>query len=179
MKRFALLLISLALLISISSCSTKHSPPSSSSISSALSSPYDAEIRAEYKGMAFTAKIHKILPGYCDISFSSPKSLKDLSVSFKENCVDISYKGISVSLDPDEISGSAAAALVVSALDKITSPSGIDVALVDSALIVSGETNGDYFELRLDPKTYNILSLNSPSKDLKVEFVNFDFVRTE
>ncbi len=179
MKRFTVLLFAFIFMIPLCACSKNPAPPSSSSISSALSSPYDAEIRAEYKGITFTAKIHKILPGYCDISFSSPQSLKDLSVSFKENCVDISYKGIAVSLDPKEISGSAAAALVVSALDQITSPDGINVSLVDSALIVSGETDGDYFELRLDPKTYNLLSLNSPSKELKVEFLNFDFVKTE
>ena len=179
MKRTIIIFSVFVLLSFFASCTKPKQKISDSSISSALSSPYDTEISVSYKDISFDARIHKILPGYCDIYFTSPESLKDLAVSFKKDIAEFDYKGFSFSLDPDEISGSAAVSLILKALEKASSAEGLNFSLDGSAVCVCGEISGSRFELRLDPKNYNLFTLSSPENDLYVEFKNFDFVKTE
>lgn len=164
------LLISLLLF----GCAVKD--PTPENISGALANPYEAELQVRSRGLEMSAVISKQTPGYCNVEFTAPALLNGLSMQFKPDSADISYKGLSVSVDPASLPESAVAKLVVAALDQVTRQDGLRVQIVDSALVISGTSDSTTFYLSLDSANYNILKLRIPSEELEIDFINFSFV---
>lgn len=136
---------------------------------------YRTTAHINYKDLKASASISQETPSSCSVVFESPPSLKEMAFVFRQDSVDLSYKGLSFSFNPDSMPGGAVAKLAVSAINKAMKDEGLNVALDGSALEVTGMLENGEFSLKLDGKTGNLLKLSVPAEELEIEFVNFQF----
>lgn len=137
---------------------------------------YSSTANITYKELQATATITQESPQSCAVVFSSPPSLKDMAFVFHKDNVDLNYKGMSFSFNPNSLPGGAVAGMAVSAINTAMRDDGLQVELADDALEVSGVMQSGEFKLRLDAKNGNLLKLSVPAEELEIEFVNFQFL---
>jgi hypothetical protein len=137
---------------------------------------FDTTANITYRDLKATATITQETPQSCAITFSSPASLQDMSFVFREGVVDLGYKGVSFTFDPQTLPGGALAKIAVAGVNKAMKDDGITVDYTEGVLSLSGLLESGEFTLRLDPENGNLLKLLVPAEDLEIEFVNFTFL---
>ena len=140
-----------------------------------MSRPFDAEATITMKDLVLTADINRTEPGQATIRITEPKNLSGMNFSYDGDDITVSYMGFSVQLDGNSKLVSNVASLIVSALDKAASPSGVDVSMEEDALLVSGESDSGKFSIRLDKENGSIISVQVPEVDFECRFDDFLF----
>lgn len=163
----------------ISSC-TRHNTKGSDSNSFTLpfsdsapqlSDTFEATAVIRYKDFDATAVIHQDAQA-CSLSFTTPDSLKDMSVTYGDAGIDLSYKGLSFTFDPSSIPGGAVAQMMMSAIGEAIR-GGVEVDLKDDAALYSGVIDAGPFTLTADKETGRLLYLSVPRAELEIEFTEF------
>lgn len=111
----------------------------------------------------------------CLITFASPDSLKDLSFDYAGELVTVKYAGLSFSVNPDSMPGQALSSMLISTLNSSLADRGVSVEDTGGAIRILGQNDDSEFELLLDRKNGNALSLSVPEDELSLEFYNFSF----
>lgn len=137
---------------------------------------YSTTANITYKELRAVAAISQETPSSCSVTFESPPSLESMGFIFRQDGVDMSYKGLSFSFEPDSLPGGAVARLAVSAINKAMNDDGLSVGIDGSALEVRGIMESGDFILRMDKETGNLIKLSVPGEELEIEFVNFRFL---
>jgi hypothetical protein len=96
---------------------------------------------------------------------------------FHGDTVDLSYKGLSFSFDPQSLPGGAVAQIAVSSINRAMKDDGITMDYSAGALTLSGIMESGEFTLRLDKENGNLIKLWVPSEELEIEFANFTFLQ--
>ena len=144
-------------------------------VTSNLNSPYNTKAVLQYQDIKANLDMIKS-EGRCEITFESPASLKDLTFDYTGDLVTVKYGKLSFSVEPDSMPGQAMSSLLISSLNSALNDRGVTLKQENSAIKVTGKTNGSEFELVLDRKNGNALSLNVPEDDLSLQFFNFSFI---
>jgi hypothetical protein len=137
---------------------------------------FDTAANITYRDLKATATITQETPQSCAVTFSSPASLQDMSFVFREGVVDLAYKGVSFTFDPQTLPGGALAKIAVAGVNKAMKDDGVTVDYTEGVLSLSGLLESGEFTLRLDPENGNLMKLLVPAEDLEIEFVNFTFL---
>lgn len=176
MKKIYVLLAGLAFLCFASACAKNKKPQIN--VAEELAKPFESTVAVRYKEIDATLKIAKRAPGYCKLSFESPQSLKDMTVEFTVDAVNIDYKALHTSFKPSSISGSALSKLLITAIDSAAMEEGVHIEYNDDIMLISGRLSGDgsEFTMRIDPNNGNIIRLSVPQDDFEAEFSNFSFI---
>ncbi len=171
-RRIARILLAVSLLLLVS-CNRDAVTPEN--VTDSLSSSYNTKAVVEYQDIKANLEMIKS-EGRCEVTFDSPASLKDLSFDYNGDLVTVKYGKLSFSVEPDSMPGQALSSLLVSSLNTALNDRGVSVKQEDNAIKVVGQTNGSDFELVLDRKNGNALSLKVPEDDLSLQFYNFSFI---
>ena len=126
--------------------------------------------------LSATAIIKRENPQACSVSFMSPSSLEGLSFMFEAERIDLSYKSLILSVNPNSMPGGAIAVATVGALNAAMSDRDISVSSAGNALTLSGSLYNEGFVLALDEKSCEILRLDIPGQELSVDFSGFTLI---
>lgn len=137
---------------------------------------YTTTAKIGYRDLQATARISQESPSSCAVTFESPESLEDMGFIFREDSVDLSYKGLSVTFEPDTLPGGAVAKMAVTAINKAMKDDGLTVAMTDGALEIRGMMESGEFILTINKETGNLMKLSVPAEELEIEFANFKFL---
>ena len=137
---------------------------------------YTTTAKMTYRNLALAATISRESPQSCALTFTSPESLKDMSMVFWNDRVALSYKNASFSFDPKSVPGNAAAQLAVCAMNAAMRGEGVVVDCTDQVITVSGRLDSGEFILQLDRAAGNFLKLSIPAQKLEMEFTDFSFL---
>ena len=141
-----------------------------------LTEPFESTILMDYGDLSAEGFFSKKAPGYCMIEFAKPERIAGLKAEIEGEIATISFKGESMTIDPDTIPGSAALKIIAAAIDSAVQNQGIRVAYDQEAIKITGENDSGSFELQLDKENKNILKLSSPDNKLNVRFTGFKFL---
>ena len=176
MKKACALLAVLFIIFTVAACAKKSQNNSNAAVE--LAKPFESTITVHYKDINAVVKLAKRQPGYCRLSFTAPEALKDMTVEFTLDKVNIDYKTLRTSFNPSTIPGSALSKMLVSAIDKATKEDGVRIEYKDDIMLISGklEGEGSEFILRIDRNNGNIIRLSVPADDFEAEFLDFNFI---
>ena len=129
-----------------------------------LKTPLETTAHLQYQGVdaRMTIKGEGAGRSYT-LSFAEPASLKDVEMVFTEDKVTVQYQDLSMSVKPETLTEGMAGDLLMDALQTALGPDNVKLSRQEGVLIVQGRLdNGGSFELQLDSKTGNFLSLSVP-----------------
>lgn len=141
-----------------------------------LGKPFESTVSIRYHGMEATAHLVRQAPGCSRLSFQSPKALEGLSVEITTDRVDIGYSGLHTSLAPGLLPESAIPELIAGVINAAGRETGVTADSKNGVLTLSGQTESGTYELRLDAKSGNILSLSVPAAKLEAVFQDFNYL---
>jgi hypothetical protein len=157
-------------------CALRQAPQSPANPLVSHVGNFDTTANITYRDLKATATITQETPQSCAVTFSSPASLQDMSFVFREGVVDLGYKGVSFTFDPESLPGGALAKIAVAGVNTAMKDDGVTVDYTEGVLSLSGLLESGEFTLRLDPENGNLMKLLVPAEDLEIEFVNFTFL---
>ncbi|NMA79468.1 MAG: hypothetical protein GX967_02335 [Clostridiales bacterium] len=164
-----ILLIVLSLSI-LTSCKGKDSPTPPD-----LNRGFTCNADINYGDLSATAEIKRTGAGVWDLKFTSPKNLKDISLSYSEGDVKVGYKGFSFSISESALPIKAIASSIIGAIDNAATQSGIDVKSSGDDFIINGKTDVGNYILTINPEDDTVISVSIPDIDLLVTFDSFTF----
>ena len=171
--RYIIALICTVLLLALTSCSRPKTPET---LFEGHSGNFDTTANISYRELSATARITRETPRSCSVTFTSPESLADVAFIFWSDRVELNYKAMSFTFDPNSVPGGAVARIAVGAINAALSGKGLAVQYEDSALTLSGTLDSGDFILRVDQNDQSLLRLSIPEQQLDIEFINFTFL---
>lgn len=157
------------------SSSAKISGRNSHQVSTNLAKPFDAKATITMKDLKMTADINQTRAGECTVKITEPKTLSGMQFIYNGNDVSVSYKGFTVKLNQDSKLVQTVAGIIVEAINKASSPSGIDISIDGGRLLLQGDSDAGKFKMLLDKENGSIVSLSVPSVDFECNFTDFIF----
>ncbi len=173
MKRFAAICTSLALVAGLlGGCGRTSSllPPNAQEVSEVVSQPFDAEAVIRMGDMEAVVDLNKSEAGVFSFTFTEPKALSGMTVSMDDETVGLSYLGMHIEGDSEQVLNSSAVKAIVSALNQAAKPNGIEIGVEGTAITVSGDSESGKFLLTLDPRSRSMLTLSIPELELTCHF---------
>lgn len=156
---------------------SRETPQTGEDVAAQLSQPFDAKATIRMEDLVLTADVNRTAPGQLCLAVSEPASLSGMQFAYDGEEITVSYRGLSVRLDDDSILVTSLVKIIVSAIDKASSPSGVNVAVEGDALVVSGESDSGQFDIRLDKANGSIASLHLPELDFECRFDDFAYAK--
>lgn len=141
-----------------------------------LNTSYTSTMDISYHEIRATATIDQQYPGNYKIKFTQPAVMSGMELETEGQLIRIKYRELSAQFNSDEFFDSSIAKTVISTLNNVTVEEGLEFSLENESLIVSGVGETGKFNLRIDRKNGNLLSLDVPDEELKVEFKDFKFL---
>lgn len=174
-RKIILVLLAILLATFVTGCALKKQSvkPQNRAIHAA---GFDTTAEIKYKTLSATAKISQETPAQCTVAFSSPESLEGLSFAFHENGVDMAYRGLMFTFDPDSVPGTAAASMAVRAINAVMRDQGVELRSDGSFIELQGTMDSGEFLLRVDAESGNLLKLSVPDEDFEIVFGGFTFL---
>lgn len=138
---------------------------------------FESNLTIQYGELAAEATFVRTSPGLCRLSVTSPEELAGTELVFEQDKVTLTYLGMTMSVDPSSVPGTAVIKLLTGAVDSVLQEEGVTLSYEDSVLLLEGQvgTSGN-FTLRVDSETGNLLSLSVPDEALEVSFRDFKFL---
>ncbi len=131
---------------------------------------FTAKADIHFGDIEATATINRIGDGVCDITLISPQALNGMKFQYNGNDIEISYLGMSVTMDDDSMLANAMTAAIVKAVDTAARGSGISMKKSGKAILLEGENENGSFSLTFDKENGSLLSLIVPALDLECTF---------
>ncbi|MGI5895047.1 MAG: hypothetical protein ACOX6P_10735 [Candidatus Merdivicinus sp.] len=173
MKRLAQIILSVCLCGILGGCGVNggvSSVPDAETVSQAVQQPFDAVAEIKMGGIEATADLNKSEEDVFTFTFTAPKTLSGMTVTMDKENIGLSYLGLHVEADSEEVLSSSVTKAIVASINKAAEPEGITVGVEGTAITVSGETESGEFVLTLDPRSRSMLSLSIPELDLTCHF---------
>ncbi|MBR5485253.1 MAG: hypothetical protein IKV41_01940 [Oscillospiraceae bacterium] len=141
-----------------------------------LNKPFDSTADITYKGVHAKAAFNRCADGSFNIEFLQPSAVKGCVFNVKGEQISISHHGININLSTNEFLNSSAVKMAVKSINDALYSSGITLSAQDNSITLSGiGENGEFF-LKLDSANGNLMSVEIPSSDFRMEFNDFKFI---
>lgn len=147
--------------------------PDAAAVASQLSQPFDAKATIRMEDLVLTADINRTAPGQLTLAVTEPAALSGMQFAYDGTDITVSYLGLSVRLNDDSVLVTSLVRMIVDAIDKASSQSGVNVSIDGETLLVSGESASGDFDIRLNPEDGSIASLHLPELDFECRFDDF------
>lgn len=169
MKKIIPVFISFILVISLCACSgggknVKFTPQ--------LNQPFVVTAKIQYGDQESDAVFRRYGKANWDIEFSSPNTLAGVILSFRDDKVDASYKGLSFSVPKTALPVKSIISAFIEAVDTNADKPELEAVEKDDMMEVSGELQQGKYTLKLD-KNGGIAEYSMPNLELKITFSDF------
>lgn len=145
-------------------------PPQAQAAAETLQKPFQAAADIRMGGIEASADLNKSEDGVFSFVFQKPATISGMTVTMDRETIGLSYLGLHVEADSEEVLNSAVTKAIVAAINRAAQPEGVSVSVEGTAITVSGETETGDFSLTLDQRNQSLLTLSIPSLDLECSF---------
>ena len=169
MKKIIPIFLSVFLIISMCACSSggknvKFSPK--------LNEPFVVTAKIQYGDQESDASFRKYSKANWDIEFSSPNTLSGVILSYRDDKVDASYKGLSFSVPKTALPIKSIISTFIDVADSTADLPEIEATEKEGLMIIEGETQQGKYTLKLD-NSGGLSEFSMPNLDLKIVFTDF------
>ena len=169
MKKIFPIFLSVFLIISMCACSSggknvKFSPK--------LNEPFVVTAKIQYGDQESDASFRKYSKANWDIEFSSPNTLSGVILSYRDDKVDASYKGLSFSVPKTALPIKSIISTFIDVADSTADLPEIEATEKEGLMIIEGETQQGKYTLKLD-NSGGLSEFSMPKLELKIVFTDF------
>ena len=169
MKKIIPIFLSVFLIISMCACSSggknvKFSPK--------LNEPFVVTAKIQYGDQESDASFRKYSKVNWDIEFSSPNTLSGVILSYRDDKVDASYKGLSFSVPKTALPIKSIISTFIDVADSTADLPEIEATEKEGLMIIEGETQQGKYTLKLD-NSGGLSEFSMPNLELKIVFTDF------
>lgn len=169
MKKIIPIFLSVFLIISMCACSSggknvKFSPK--------LNEPFVVTAKIQYGDQESDASFRKYSKANWDIEFSSPNTLSGVILSYRDDKVDASYKGLSFSVPKTALPIKSIISTFIDVADSTADHPEIEATEKEGLMIIEGETQQGKYTLKLD-NSGGLSEFSMPNLELKIVFTDF------
>lgn len=131
-------------------------------------SGFTCGVNITYRALELQGEMTRNEDGKLLVTFSEPKSLSGIAISWDGEDMAMELGGLSVRVDESRIPQSA---LIKSMLRVLTAPP-VDGSLTQEGYVMTGQVDGKAYTLVCEPDTGFLRSLSVPEDELSVTFVD-------
>ena len=169
MKKIIPIFLSVFLIISMCACSSggknvKFSPK--------LNEPFVVTAKIQYGDQESDASFRKYSKANWDIEFSSPNTLSGVILSYRDDKVDASYKGLCFSVPKTALPIKSIISTFIDVADSTADLPEIEATEKEGLMIIEGETQQGKYTLKLD-NSGGLSEFSMPNLELKIVFTDF------
>ena len=169
MKKIIPIFLSVFLIISMCACSSggknvKFSPK--------LNEPFVVTAKIQYGDQESDASFRKYSKANWDIEFSSPNTISGVILSYRDDKVDASYKGLSFSVPKTALPIKSIISTFIDVADSTADLPEIEATEKEGLMIIEGETQQGKYTLKLD-NSGGLSEFSMPNLELKIVFTDF------
>lgn len=167
MKRLLVSVLAGISIISAVSCSSPMKPESSRENN--LNSPFTAKMTVSLDKMNADGTITRNSDSSWIAEFDSPNTLSGVKLTFEENVVKASYKGLDFSVPKSALPVKAMLTNLIDAVDSLAAEEQLSGSESEGVLNISGSLEGGEYTLSVDKNGY-IHTFEMPNNLLKIAF---------
>lgn len=168
MKKYISVFLSFILVLSLCACGSK----SSVKFQPKLGSTFTVNAQIVYGEQESAAVVKRLGMSSWDIEFSSPNTLAGVVLSYRENNVEASYKGLSFSVPKSALPLKAIILTLTDVVDSMSQLDEIECEEKDGSFIYEGENEQGKYVLEMD-KNGGLSKFTMKNLNLEITFTDF------
>ena len=168
MKKYISVFLSFILVLSLCACGSK----SSVKFQPKLGSAFTVNAQIVYGEQESAAVVKRLGMSSWDIEFSSPNTLAGVVLSYRENNVEASYKGLSFSVPKSALPLKAIILTLTDVVDSMSQLDEIECEEKDGSFIYEGENEQGKYVLEMD-KNGGLSKFTMKNLNLEITFTDF------
>lgn len=168
MKKYISVFLSFILVLSLCACGSK----SSVKFQPKLGSAFTVNAQIVYGEQESEAVVKRLGMSSWDIEFSSPNTLAGVVLSYRENNVEASYKGLSFSVPKSALPLKAIILTLTDVVDSMSQLDEIECEEKDGSFIYEGENEQGKYVLEMD-KNGCLSKFTMKNLNLEITFTDF------
>ena len=173
MKRLLSSVFALLCVVSSVSCSTPTG--TQSKLENNLGSPFSAKMTVNLDKLSAEGTIYRKGDRCWEAEFDSPNTLSGVKLSFEENIVKASYKGLDFSVPKSAVPVKAMITNLMEAVDSLAAQEQLTGTENEGFTEISGSLEGGDYSLSLDGQG-NIHTFEMPNNLLKITFSEVEYI---
>lgn len=120
-----------------------------------------------------TIGLNRLGSGSWEINFSKPDNINGLTVSYQNGNANINFKGLSLSMNRDDIPMKAIVSNITSVLDKLSTGKDVKYTKSNGIITAKGAIDNSNFEVVMNEKNKSLISLNMKDIGLEATFSDY------
>lgn len=168
MKKFVVLLLSSVMMLCLCACGGK----SNVKFEPELNKAFTVSAQIKYDDQEYLASMTRHGKDNWDVEFSSPNTLAGVLLSYRDDKVEASYKGLSFSVPKSALPLKAIISSLIDVVDTTAEMPEISGEEKDGEILVEGETEQGRYTLKMD-KSGTITGFSMPNLSLEMTFTDF------
>ena len=168
MKKYISVFLSFILVLSLCACGSK----SSVKFQPKLGGAFNVNAQIVYGEQESAAVVKRLGMSSWDIEFSSPNTLAGVVLSYRENNVEASYKGLSFSVPKSALPLKAIILTLTDVVDSMSQLDEIECEEKDGSFIYEGEDEQGKYVLEMD-KNGGLSKFTMKNLNLEITFTDF------
>jgi len=170
MKKVFVILLSVILFTSCAVSDNNITKSEEEKILSSLNGNFDIQAQIKMGEIKAEADINRTKEGTGTIKITNPRNLSGLTFSFDKEDVTVSFLGLSLKLDNDDILNSSLTKGIIASINKAATPHGVTLSADGNIITAKGETDSGDFSLLIDRNNKTLISLSIPELNLECTF---------
>ena len=165
MKKVVVLLVSFVMMIGLCACGSKNNVK----FEPKLNKAFTVSAQIKYDDQEYQASIKRLGKANWDVEFSSPNTLAGVLLSYRDDNVEASYKGLSFSVPKSAL---PLKAIISSLIDVVDTTAELPGEEKDGEILVEGELEQGKYTLKMD-KTGVLIGFSMSNLNLEIIFTDF------
>ena len=166
MKKVVVLLVSFVMMIGLCACGSKNNVK----FEPKLNKAFTVSAQIKYDDQEYQASIKRL--GKANWEFSSPNTLAGVLLSYRDDNVEASYKGLSFSVPKSALPLKAIISSLIDVVDTTAELPEISGEEKDGEILVEGELEQGKYTLKMD-KTGVLIGFSMSNLNLEIIFTDF------
>lgn len=137
-----------------------------------LGTPFTVNAAIDFDDTTSEAVIRRYGDANWDVEFSSPNTLAGVILSYRDDKVEASYKGLSFSVPKSALPVKSIISAFIEVVDTLAKQSEIDAVEDEALMKIEGELSQGKYTLKLD-KNGGLAEFDMPNLDVDIDFTNF------
>ncbi len=137
-----------------------------------LNSPFNVSAKIDYNDTESEAVIKRYGKANWDVEFSSPNTLSGVVLSYRDDKVEASYKGLSFSVPKSALPIKSIISSLIEVVDTTAEMPEVDAVENEGMMEITGELEQGKYILTLD-KNGGLAEFDMPNLNLEIDFTDF------
>lgn len=169
MKRIIPFFMSFVMVISLCACSGGKSTVK---FTPKLNQPFSVSAEIDYNDTESQAVIRRYGKGNWDVEFSAPNTLAGVVLSYRDDKVEASYKGLSFSVPKSALPIKSIISSLIEVVDTTAEMPEVNAVEDEGVMEIEGELEQGKYVLKLD-KNGGLVEFDMPNLNLEIDFTDF------